>query len=120
MAAFVEKKTENKKESTFYYAGVEKDAFTQKIDAFFTTQGYTLKEGDKANGTYEKGNRVMRLLLGALYKYFKFRTHIEFNADKQEAKFTLIKATSGFSGGAVGVSQVKKEVKVLEEALTKI
>ena len=119
MAAFVEKKIEVQKETAFYYAGVEKEVFTETINTFFINHGYTLVEGNKANGTYEKGNRVLRLLLGAFYKYFKFRTHIEFYGEKK-AKFILAKATSGFSGGAIGVSQVKKEIKSLEEALSKL
>ena len=117
MANFVKKDSELKNQDSFYYAEVEKDSFLEKVDHFFTARGYELVEGDKADGVYEKGNRVLRILLGAFYKYFKFKVHIEFNG-QQEAKLSLVKATSGFSGGAIGVAQVKTERKNLEEALT--
>ncbi|WP_343486925.1 hypothetical protein [Allomuricauda sp. d1] len=117
MPSFVKKEFDsNTKTTTFYYSQTDQDTFEADVDNFFVSEAYRLVEGDKGNGVYEKGDRTLRLLLGAFYKYFKFRTHIEFNG-KGDAKLSLIKATSGVSGGAIGVSQVKKELTRLVEKL---
>ena len=119
MAVLVKRDPDVKNQKTFYYSEVEKEKFTQQVHQLLANRGYQLIQGDKSNGAYEKGNRILRILLGAFYKYFKLQLYIEFNG-QNEAKLQLIKATSGFSGGAIGVSQVKKEFTNLEQLFTQL
>lgn len=74
-------------------------------------RGYKLKEGNISNGVYEKGDRTMRLLFGAFVKYFKFTINVS------NMKVTLNSGTSGFSGGVIGIGQVKKEAGEISEVL---
>lgn len=73
--------------------------------------GYKLIEGNITKGVYEKGNRAMRILFGAFCKYFKFNINIE------NKSINLSSGTSGFSGGVIGIGQVRKEVNELAEKL---
>lgn len=92
------------------YSGIEKVELNTKVHNLFTSSGYKLIEGDNGNGVYEKGNRAMRILFGAFVKYFKFDVSIQDGADNKP-QLKVDKKTSGMSGGAIGVSQVKKELK---------
>lgn len=74
----------------------------------FLASGYRLIIGEKGNGTYERGNKTMRILFGAFIKYFKFQvlTYV----DGPNYKVQVIKGSSGMSGGLIGIEQVKKEL----------
>jgi len=75
--------------------------------------GYSVDSGMLGNRTYVKGNRIARLLLGAFYKYFKFHVKMK-TLDDKTVHVTVNKATTGMSGGVIGVNQVKKELKRLQ------
>jgi hypothetical protein len=92
------------------YNGIDANGMAQLIDKTMQAQGYKMTEGQIGNGTYEKGNRVMRLLFGAFVKYFKFSITISANP-QGELMVNLFKQTSGMSGGLIGVNQVKNELK---------
>ena len=66
-----------------------------------------------ATGVAEKGNRIMRLFFGAFVEYHK----VEFCFERQNdgTIVTLSKASTGFSGGLIGVSQVDKGFKQITE-----
>lgn len=70
-------------------------------------------------GLFEKGSRTMRLLFGAFCKYFKFRVRVE-DYNNGEVKVTVSKDTTGLSGGAIGVNQVKNEFYNLSRAFQTI
>ncbi|WP_109435603.1 MULTISPECIES: hypothetical protein [Aquimarina] len=101
------------KNFTHIHAGIDKVAFTQKVHELLQSHGYTLIQGNDANGMYEKGNRVLRILLGAFIQYFKFQIKTVENAEHLEV--TVSRETSGMSGGLVGMNQVKKEMQAIEE-----
>lgn len=42
------------------------------VNNIFIKKGYNLIEGNTYKGIYEEDNRLLRLLFGALVKYFKF------------------------------------------------
>ncbi|PID27436.1 MAG: hypothetical protein CR982_05695 [Candidatus Cloacimonadota bacterium] len=67
-----------------------------------------MKEGQLGNGSYVKGNRTLRIILGSFAKYFKFNIITTLNSD--EVRLEVKKATSGMIGGIIGVGQVKKRV----------
>ena len=99
----------NGDEFVHLYNGVSKEELTSKVFKILTSMGYILIEGNQGAGTYEKGNRTMRILFGAFVKYFKF--HVFISAEPSgEVKLRVYKQTSGFSGGLIGISQVKNEM----------
>ncbi len=86
-----------------------------RVHEWFTDRGYSLKSGDPGNGTYVRGSRVLRLLLGAFYKYFLFEVSVF--KDKEEVRVEVKRETTGMSGGVIGVNQVKKELEAIDVAL---
>jgi hypothetical protein len=94
--------------------GCTQDELDNKLNLFFTSEGYKLKSTSGEVRTYEKGNRVLRLLLGAFVKYHKQTVTIK----HQGELFSLLlqKDSSGMSGGLIGMNQVKKEFARLAES----
>lgn len=98
---------------TFGFNNIPTQELAQSVEARMIAAGYKRKSGNVGNATYEKGNRVARLLLGAFYKYYKFDVAVHENDGAP--RVNVRKATSGMSGGLIGVNQVKKEFKRLQE-----
>ena len=94
--------------------GTTKEELENKLNLFFTSEGYVLKSNAGETYTYTKGNRVLRLLLGAFVKYHKQSVVIK----NEGALFSVMlhKDSSGISGGLIGMNQVKKEFARLSEA----
>lgn len=109
MAYFVKNLSNTGDLTSNVYAGIQPMELAEKLDAMFKKDGYVLVEGQANNATYEKGNRVMRILFGAFVKYFKFNRTITLNPD-QTITVNFSKQTSGMSGGLVGMNQVKNEL----------
>ena len=101
------------------YNGISKEELDRKIDNLLTTWGYTMKGGENGQLIYEKGNRTMRLLFGAFVKYFKISVQTIVSAP-DEIKCEVRSQTSGFSGGLIGVNQVKTEIRNLFSAFQNI
>ncbi len=79
-------------------------------------RGYKLTEGESGNGVYIYGSRVKRLLFGAFSKYFKNRVYVNYG-EENSLYIHISRMTSGMSGGLIGMSQVKTEMKVLRQIL---
>lgn len=94
--------------------GCTREELENKLNLFFTEQGYTPKTKDGETYTYTKGNRVLRLLLGAFVKYHKQSVVIK--SDGNYFSVLLQKDSTGMSGGLIGMNQVKKEFARLTEA----
>jgi hypothetical protein len=94
--------------------GTTKEELENKLNLFFTSEGYTLKSQKEGTYTYTKGNRVLRLFLGAFVKYHKQSVTIK----NEGSLFSVLlhKDSSGMSGGLIGMNQVKKEFARLSEA----
>lgn len=101
------------------YTGATQEEIGQQIESLFAREGYSIKSGEIGNRTYVKGNRVLRLLLGAFYKYFEFHVGIR-NADENNVVASITKTTSGMSGGVIGMSQVKTELIRLESVMSEV
>ncbi len=98
----------------YKFSECRKEELENKINLFFTAEGYAYK-GEKENGKiYSKGNQFLRVLLGAFWKFFKMRVEIRQNNDQFEVM--VKKDASGLMGGAVGMRQVSKEFQRLGEA----
>ncbi len=98
----------------FNITGTSKEELENKLNLFFTSQGYKLKSTVGETYTYTKGNRVMRILFGAFVKYHKQSVIIKHEGELFSVM--LHKESSGMSGGLIGVNQVKKEFARLSEA----
>ena len=94
--------------------GCTKEELDNKLNLFFTSEGYTLKSAEGETHTYTKGNRVLRLLLGAFVKYHKQSVIIK--NEGELFSVMLHKDSTGMSGGLIGMNQVKKEFARLAEA----
>lgn len=94
--------------------GCTKEELDNKLNLFFTSEGYTLKSAEGETHTYTKGNRVLRLLLGAFVKYHKQSVIVKHEGELYSVM--LHKDSTGMSGGLIGMNQVKKEFARLSEA----
>jgi len=94
--------------------GCTREELDNKINLFFSSQGYRLKSTGGETHTYEKGNRLMRILFGALSKYHKQSVIIKNQGDLFSVM--LHRDSSGISGGLIGMRQVRKEFEQLSEA----
>lgn len=94
--------------------GCTREELDNKLNLFFTSEGYKLKSTEGEIATYTKGNRVLRILFGAFVKY-----HKQIVVLKNEGNLfsvLLQKDSTGMSGGLIGMNQVKKEFARLAEA----
>jgi len=94
--------------------GCTKEELDNKLNLFFTSEGYTLKSAEGETHTYTKGNRVMRILFGAFVKYHKQSVIVKNEGELYSVM--LHKDSTGMSGGLIGMNQVKKEFARLSEA----
>ena len=89
----------------YIYSGLPMAEMERMVEQVMLQGGYK----NKGNGVYERGSRTMRLLLGAMHKYFKYEiTMVLINPT--DIRVEVKKATSGMSGGLIGVNQVKTEM----------
>jgi hypothetical protein len=103
------------KDSVVYnFTHCSREELMNKLNLFFTSEGY--KQGTIEGDTtyYTKGNRVLRLLFGAFVKYHKQSLNVKQEGDLFSVM--LHKDSSGISGGLIGINQVKKEFARLAEA----
>ncbi len=96
--------------------GCTREELDNKLNLFFIADGYKLKSSEGEIRTYEKGNRVMRLLFGAMSKYHKQSVTIKTQNDTFSV--LLLRDSTGMSGGLIGMNQVKKEFARLTAAFT--
>ena len=107
----------NDSNATLVFEG-EASQLAKNINDFFISRNYKLKSGTLNNAVYEKGNYVARILLGAFIKYYKFNVVIKTD-ENNRLLVHFLKGHSGFSGGLIGIAKLKKEFKLILEALEK-
>mgnify|MGYP000879205576 CR=1 FL=1 len=106
----------NKDSNLIYiYQDLSVNEMQKEVEKLMSALGYK----HLGQGLFERGSRTKRLLFGAFCKYFKFRVSIEDHTNG-EIKVTVKKDTTGLSGGAIGVNQVKKEFFNLSQAFRTI
>ena len=98
------------------YGGMTKSELDERAAQLLSAWGYK-RVSDTAQGAavYEKGNRVARLLLGALVKYFKVSVTTSVSPS-DEVICEVRTESSGMSGGLIGMNQVKTEMGNLNAA----
>ena len=99
----------------YIYSGLPIAELEKQVEGAMIAGGYKNKGG----GVYERGSRTMRLLLGAMHKYFKFQIAIQL-VNPTDIRVEVRKATSGMSGGLIGMNQVKTEMTRLNKVFQSI
>ncbi|HOK37704.1 MAG: hypothetical protein WHW07_00075 [Bacteroidales bacterium] len=112
MIKFIGKEETGQSFHTFIFECESVQSLANHVSETFIKRGYKLKDGNSFDGSYEKGDRILRLLFGAFVKYFKFKIKIENN------KLHIHKESSGMSGGLIGMNQVNKEFNAIVKELT--
>ncbi len=115
MLYFRDVEHESSESFIYAYSGVTPAQLEQSVNEAMASMGYK----HLGQGVFEKGNRVMRLLFGAFCKYFKFQVAID-SSNPDLLKLQIRKATTGVSGGAIGVAQVKKEMEYIRKVFQAI
>ncbi|MBN1348497.1 hypothetical protein JXJ21_03745 [candidate division KSB1 bacterium] len=103
------------KEYFYLFENTTPVALGQEVNTFFQKLGYKLEEGTNQFGIYGTGSPVLRVLFGAFAKRYKFNVAIRENA--KQVKLTINEAMSGYSGGLIGKSKMKKEFQKITEAI---
>jgi hypothetical protein len=112
MKQFTIIESSSKEGFVYLYSGKSKDELAKKTKQIFINSGYQTVSEVLKNATYEKGNRMMRILFGAFSKYFKFKIEIK-ETENDGLSLQLKRATTGMSGGVIGMKQVTKEIERL-------
>jgi hypothetical protein len=100
----------------YNFTNCSKEELDNKLNLFFTSQGYSYKGEEPGGKIYTKGNKALRAILGAFWKYFKIFLAVRNQGDTYSV--LVQKDASGFMGGAVGINQVNKEFTRLNEAFS--
>ncbi len=108
MKYFLENKTLTKDLLIHSYKGLDKEALFSRIHEAILVLGYKKLGTGLENVMYEKGDKTMRILFGAFHKYFKVSMSVS-ESDTEELLLIIKNASSGFSGGIIGINQVKQE-----------
>ena len=104
-----------KNKAIYVFKSTNKEDLGKKVNDYFKEQGYTLEAGVNTNGTYGKGSKVLRVLLGAFVKRFEWQVSI--SDINNSTGLTFTKNAKGYAGGLIGVNQVKNEYSRLTETL---
>lgn len=119
MAYFSKNESMDEKVIIHQYLNVVPENLGTIVHEALKKEGYKLISGMPGNGTYEKGDRTMRLLFGAFVKYSKLDSKT-YQGDDGISRLRIGRATSGMSGGLIGMGQVKKEIQRVADLLTHI
>lgn len=94
------------------YKGISKEELERKVNELLASWGYKLKGGESGQVIFEKGSRTKRILLGAMAKYFKISVCTTVTGP-DELKCEVRSQSTGFSGGLIGINQMKTEIRNL-------
>lgn len=117
MANFVETVSSAGGRHVNLYSGVSAEDLSKLIDSYFLSSGYVKQVNGPNSVTYTKGSRFLRLMFGAFCKYFKFIVAIR-PVDDNTVEVSVSKDSSGLSGGAIGMNQVKNEFDRIKKGLS--
>ncbi|MCZ4224613.1 hypothetical protein [Pedobacter rhodius] len=91
------------------YGNISIEEMTKLITFHLEQQGYKVSDQGFGNLILEKGSRIQRLLLGAFVTYYKFSITMS-PTPEGDLMVNIFQQTSGFSGGLIGMNQVKTEL----------
>ena len=102
---------ETKDGAVFVFERGDANAVADAVNMLLAGEGYSMESGTPLSGDYGKGSKTARALLGALIKRYWFSVQINPQGDSTMLSFS--RAMSGFSGGAIGMSKIKEEQRLL-------
>ena len=95
--------------------GCTKEELDNKLNLFFTSEGFTLKSDTGTEKTFQRGNKVARILLGVFVKYFRIVASVK--TDGQVFSVRVVRDMNfALSGGLMGIAASRKEFARLTEA----
>lgn len=100
----------------FPFPTIGQEALAGKIQKFLEKDGYKIESGTPISAVYGKGNKALRIILGAFVKRFTWGIHV--TGDENQSTLIFTKDEKGYWGGVIGVSQVKNEWSRIVNALS--
>ena len=100
----------------FNFSDCSREELENKVTLFFASEDYRpgKSEGDKS--VFEKGKLWKRIIFGAFSPFHRMNVFITTATDKPGTFGLLLqRASSGFSGGLIGMNQVRKEFTRISE-----
>ncbi len=95
--------------------GTTREELENKLNLFFTSENLPLKSDKGDEKVYQKGNKLLRGLLGVFIKYFRIVVTIR----KQDDLFSvriLRDMNLVMSGGLIGINKSRKEFARISDA----
>ena len=86
----------------------KEQSMARLVETYFADEGYSLERGSAEDAVYGKGSKVLRFLFGAFVQRHTFHVAVE-QVGKGTVEVEIKRLDSGFAGGLIGVSQVRKE-----------
>lgn len=103
-----------KDRTVFNITNATAEELDNKLNLFFSSEGYSLLKEKPGEKVYKKGNKVLRYILGAFVKYHQVL--VSTKSDGNMFSVMVQRDSSGFSGGVIGMNQVRKEFARLTES----
>jgi len=95
--------------------GCTKEELDNKLNLFFTSEGFTRKLDTDTEKIFKRGNKALRILLGVFVKYFKVAVSVK--TDGQMFSVRLQRDMNLLlSGGLIGIAASRKEFGRIGEA----
>jgi len=102
--------SESKKESEIMeFSGASVEEIADKVALFMATSGYRLDTGDKVQGVYGRGSAAWHAMLGPLVR--RLKCNVTVAKSEENVKVVVAKGMTGWGGGALGATRVKKELQ---------
>ena len=95
--------------------GTSKEELENKLNLFFASESLPLKKDSGDEKIYQKGNKVLRVLLGVFVKYFKLVVTIKQQGDLFSVRI-LRDMNLAMSGGLIGINKSRKEFARISDA----
>jgi hypothetical protein len=100
--------------TVYNITGCTKEELDNKLNLFFSSEGYKIKSDSPEYKVYKKGNRTLRILFGAFAKFYQ--TAVAIKSQNDFFSVQVSRDSTGFSGGLIGMKQVRKEFERQTEA----
>jgi hypothetical protein len=99
---------------TYLIAGTTREELENRINLFFTSQNLASKKDTPQEKVFQRGNKVLRILLGVFVKYFR----VVVTVNESQAGFVVtIRRDMNLvmSGGLAGMNASTKEFSRLND-----
>lgn len=104
-----------KNSMTFKIDGCTKEELENKMLLFFASENLSLKKEEGTEKIFQRGNKILRILLGVFVKYFKVKATI--NAQENAFTVTLKRDMNlALSGGLAGINSSHKEFERITDS----